>query len=184
MLAPGARVGVYEIVAALGAGGMGEVFRACDTKLNRDVALKTLPDHFALDPDRLARFRREAQVLASLNHPRIGAIYGFEEWNGVQALVLELVDGPTLADRIARGPIPVDEALAIARQIAEALEAAHEQGIIHRDLKPANVKLRPDATVKVLDFGLAKALETGAAASPLTVSPTLSVQATNVGVIL
>ena len=155
----GTRLGAYEIVSALGAGGMGEVYRARDTKLNRDVALKVLPELFARDPDRLARFKREAQVLASLNHPNIAAIYGFEESNGVQALVLELVEGPTLADRIAHGPIPLDEALPIARQIADALEAAHEQGIIHRDLKPANIKVRPDGTVKVLDFGLAKALE-------------------------
>src|SRR6202040_3431971 len=154
--------GPYEILSPLGSGGMGEVYRARDSKLNRDVALKILPTAFALDPDRLARFRREAQVLASLNHPHIAAIYGVEESNGVQALVLELVDGPTLADRIAQSPIPLDEALPIARQIAEALEAAHEQGIIHRDLKPANIKLRPDGTVKVLDFGLAKLTESPA----------------------
>ena len=141
-LSAGARLGPYEIVSALGAGGMGEVYRARDAKLNRDVALKVLPELFARDPDRLARFKREAQVLASLNHPTIAAIYGFEESNGVQALVLELVEGPTLADRVAQGPIPVDEALPMARQIAEALEAAHEQGIIHRDLKPANIKVR------------------------------------------
>ena len=159
---PGARLGLYEIQSPLGAGGMGEVYRAHDAKLNRDVALKILPELFALDADRLARFTREAQVLASLNHPNIGAIYGFEESNGLQALVLELVEGPTLADRIAQGPIPVDEALPIARQIAEALEAAHEQGIIHRDLKPANIKIRHDGTVKVLDFGLAKAMEPAA----------------------
>jgi prepilin-type processing-associated H-X9-DG protein len=158
-LVPGIRLGAYEIVALLGAGGMGEVYRARDTKLNRDVALKILPDAFTDDPDRLARFKREAQVLASLNHPNIAAIYGFEDSNATQALVLELVEGPTLADRIAHGPIPLDEALPIARQIAEALEAAHERGIIHRDLKPANIKLRPDATVKVLDFGLARALD-------------------------
>src|SRR6476469_1961779 len=135
---------------------MGEVYRARDTKLNRDVALKILPEAFTLDGDRIARFRREAQVLASLNHPNIAAIYGFEDSGRTHALVLELVEGPTLADRIAQGAIPLDEALPIARQIAEALEAAHEQGIIHRDLKPANIKLRPDGTVKVLDFGLAK----------------------------
>jgi eukaryotic-like serine/threonine-protein kinase len=137
----GTKLGPYEIQSPLGAGGMGEVYRARDSKLNRDVALKILPELFALDPDRLARFKREAQVLASLNHPNIAAIYGFEESSGVQALVLELVEGPTLADRIAQGPIPLDEALPLARQIAEALEAAHEQGIIHRDLKPANIKL-------------------------------------------
>src|SRR5216683_4209448 len=143
-LCAGTRLGPYEIVSALGAGGMGEVYRAHDTKLGRDVALKILPDTFASDPERLARFQREAQVLASLNHPHIGAIYGLEESDGVRALVLELVEGPTLADRIAQGAIPLDEALPIARQIAEALEAAHEQGVIHRDLKPANIKVRPD----------------------------------------
>src|ERR1700752_2761969 len=159
VLAPGSRLGPYEIIAAVGAGGMGEVYRARDTKLGRDVALKILPAAFASDPDRLARFHREAQVLASLNHPHIGAIYGFEDSGETHALVLEFVDGPTLADRIAQGPIPLDEALPIATQIAEALEAAHEQGIIHRDLKPANIKVRPDGTVKVLDFGLAKAMD-------------------------
>ena len=135
-------MGPYEIVAALGAGGMGEVYRARDTKLQRDVAIKVLPESFANDPDRLARFQREAQVLASLNHPNIGGIYGFEESGGVRALVMELVEGEDLSTRIARGPIPIDEALPIAKQIAEALEAAHEQGIIHRDLKPANIKVR------------------------------------------
>jgi Tol biopolymer transport system component/predicted Ser/Thr protein kinase len=154
-LSAGGRIGSYEIVSAIGAGGMGEVYRARDTKLARDVALKVLPSEFALDPDRLARFTREAQVLASLNHQNIAAIYGFEE----NALVLEFVDGPTLADRIAQGPLSIDDALPIARQIAEALEAAHEQGIIHRDLKPANIKVRPNGTVKVLDFGLAKLVE-------------------------
>src|SRR5438445_4236585 len=146
-LSAGTRLGPYEIVSALGAGGMGEVYRARDTKLGRDVALKILPGTFATDPERLARFQREAQVLASLNHPHIGAIYDFEESKGIRALVLELVDGPTLADRIAQGAIPRDEALPIARQIADALEAAHEQGVIHRDLKPANIKLRPDGLV-------------------------------------
>ena len=132
---------------------MGEVYRARDMKLNREVALKILPDAFTHDPERLARSRREAQVLAALNHPHIGAIYGLDEANGTQFLILELVDGETLDKRIARGPIPVDEALGIATQIAEALEAAHEKGIIHRDLKPANIKIKPDGTVKVLDFG-------------------------------
>src|SRR6266849_2409303 len=136
MLAAGTRLSTYEIVALLGAGGMGEVYRARDTKLGRDIALKILPDNFTHDPERVARFRREAQVLASLNHPHIGAIYGLDEANGTQFLVLELVDGESLDKRIARGPIPVDEALGIAKQIAEALEAAHEKGIIHRDLKP------------------------------------------------
>jgi eukaryotic-like serine/threonine-protein kinase len=158
VLAAGHRVGPYEIVAPLGAGAMGEVYRARDTKLHRIVALKVLPERFALDPDRLARFTREAQLLATLNHPNIGAIYGLEELSGAQALVLELVDGQTLAERTARGPIPLEEALTIARQIAEAVEAAHEKGIIHRDLKPANIKVTPDGRVKVLDFGLAKAV--------------------------
>src|SRR5499426_1487081 len=187
-LAPGARLGSYEVVDPLGVGGMGEVYRARDTKLNRDVALKVLPDSFATDVERLARFKREAQLLASLNHPNIGAIYGFEDSDGVQALVLELVEGPTLADRIAEGPLPLDEAVPIAKQIAEALEAAHEQGIVHRDLKPANIKLRPDGSVKVLDFGLAKALAPNAGAASgggLTVSPTITSPAmTQVGVIL
>ncbi len=185
-LSAGARLGPYEIVSALGAGGMGEVYRARDAKLNRDVALKVLPELFARDPDRLARFKREAQVLASLNHPTIAAIYGFEESNGVQALVLELVEGPTLADRVAQGPIPVDEALPMARQIAEALEAAHEQGIIHRDLKPANIKVRVDGAVKVLDFGLAKALEpVEVAGGDMTASPTITSPAlTQMGMIL
>ncbi len=156
---PGTRLGPYEILAPLGAGGMGEVYRARDPKLNRDVAIKVLLPAVADDPDRLARFSREAQVLASLNHPNIAHIHGLEESQGVTALVLELVEGEDLAQRIARGPIPIDEALPIARQIAEALEAAHEQGIVHRDLKPANIKIRPDGTVKVLDFGLAKALD-------------------------
>ena len=188
-VAAGSRLGPYEVVSPLGAGGMGEVWRARDTKLNREVALKILPEAFALDADRLARFKREAQVLASLNHPHIGAIYGFEESSGIHALVLELVDGPTLADRIEQGPIPLDDALPIAKQIVEALEAAHEQGIIHRDLKPANIKLRPDETVKVLDFGLAKLMagdEGGGSKSAvgLTHSPTLSIQATYAGIIL
>src|SRR6516165_5453865 len=141
-LAIGAHLGAFEIVAAIGAGGMGEVYRARDTKLNRDVALKILPEAFATAPERLARFKREAHVLASLNHPNIAAIYGFEDSGSTHALVLELVEGPTLADRIAKGAIPLDEALPVAKQIAEALEAAHERGIIHRDLKPANIKVR------------------------------------------
>ena len=168
---------------------MGEVYRARDTKLNRDVAIKVLLPAVANDPDRLARFGREAQVLASLNHPNIAGIYGLEDGVGVRALVMELVEGPTLADQIARGPIPLDEALPIARQIAEALEAAHDHGIIHRDLKPANIKVRADGTVKVLDFGLAKAIETGSGlrapgAADLANSPTLSIHATEAGLIL
>jgi serine/threonine-protein kinase len=156
-------VNTYEVVARLGTGGMGEVYRARDTRLNRDVALKILPRAFAADRERLSRFKREAQVLASLNHPHIGSIYGFEESGDTYALVLELVEGPTLADRIRRGPLPLDDALPIARQIVDAIAAAHEQGVVHRDLKPANIKLRPDGTVKVLDFGLAKACEHEAA---------------------
>ena len=157
-LAPGDRLGAYEITALIGAGGMGEVYRARDTRLKRDVAIKVLPDAFARETERIARFQREAEVLASLSHSNIAHIYGLERHNDVSALVLELVEGPTLAERIAEGPIPLDEALPIARQIAEGLEAAHEHGVIHRDLKPANVKVRPDGTVKILDFGLAKAL--------------------------
>jgi len=164
---------------------MGEVYRARDSRLARDVAIKVLPPEVAGDPDRLARFEREAQVLASLNHPNIAAIHGVEDSTGVPALVMELVEGPTLADRIAKGVISIDEALPIAKQIAEALEAAHEQGIIHRDLKPANVKVRLDGTVKVLDFGLAKVFEAGPGAAPsATMSPTLSMHATQAGLIL
>ena len=186
-LAPGTRLGPYEVTALIGAGGMGEVYRARDAKLNRDVALKVLPDALSANAERLARFRREAQVLASLNHSHIAAIYGFEDSGTSHALVLELVDGSTLADRIAKGPIPLDEALPIAKQIADALEAAHEQGIVHRDLKPANIKVRADGTVKVLDFGLAKAMEPASAISPmLTNSPTITTPAmvTGVGTLL
>jgi serine/threonine protein kinase/Tol biopolymer transport system component len=186
-LMPDSRFGDYEIISLIGQGGMGEVYRAKDTKLGREVAIKILPDTFTHDPERLARFRREAQVLAALNDPHIGAIYGLEEANSTQFLVLELVDGESLDKRIARGPIPVDEALAIATQIVEALEAAHEKGIIHRDLKPANVALTMDSHVKVLDFGLAKAVEpTSGTPSGLTQSPTITSPAmmTGVGVIL
>ena len=183
-LGSGTTLGSYEIVEQIGAGGMGEVYRARDTKLRRDVALKVLPEAFICDADRLSRFRREAQLLAALNHPNIGAIYGLEEANGVPALVLELIEGPTLADRIKRGALPVDEALDIAGQIAEALEAAHERGIVHRDLKPANVKLTHDGRVKVLDFGLARALESSTAAPNVTNSPTLSLAGTQAGVVL
>ena len=182
-LTVGSRLGHYDVTALIGEGGMGQVYQATDTKLNRQVALKILPEAFATDPDRLARFQREAQVLASLNHPGIAAIYGIEESDDTKALVLELVEGPTLADRIAQGPIPVDEALPIAKQIAEALEAAHEAGVIHRDLKPANIKLKPDGTVKVLDFGLAKALDTAPEGDP-SQSPTLTAAATQMGVIM
>ena len=189
-LVTGASLGPYEVVSAIGAGGMGEVYRARDGTLQRDVALKILPELFALDPDRLARFRREAQLLAALNHPNIAAIYGFEESTRVHALVLEFVEGPTLADRIAQGAIPLDEALPIARQIAAALEAAHEHGIIHRDLKPANIKVRPDGTVKVLDFGLAKLNEPNGPNGPNvpngSLSPTITSPAmlTGVGMLL
>ena len=158
-LTPGTRLGPYEIGAQIGVGGMGVVYRATDTNLKRQVAIKVLPDAVAADAERVARFQREAEVLASLSHPNIAIIHGLQRGDGVMALVMEFVEGPTLADRIARGPIPIDEALQIAAQIAEALESAHEQRVIHRDLKPANIKLRPDGTVKVLDFGLAKALE-------------------------
>jgi serine/threonine-protein kinase len=182
----GSRVGPYEVTAVIGEGGMGKVWRAHHTALKRDDALKVLPDAFASDTDRLARFRREAQVLASLNHPNIAHVYGLEQADSVQALVMELVEGPTLADRIAEGPIGIDDALAIARQIAEALEAAHEQGIVHRDLKPANIKLRPDGVVKLLDFGLAKALDGSPAAANASLSPTITSPAmmTGVGVLL
>src|SRR5215813_8467985 len=162
-LGPGTRLRPYEIVAAIGAGGMGEVYRATDTNLGRQVAIKVLPEAFAQDAERLARFEREAKTLAALNHPNIAQIYGLEKSLGTYALVMELVEGEDLSQRIGRGPIPLDEALPIAKQIAEALEAAHEQGIIHRDLKPANVKVREDGTVKVLDFGLAKLAEAGSA---------------------
>jgi serine/threonine protein kinase len=158
-LAPGTPVGPYRVVHLIGAGGMGEVYRARDSKLARDVAIKTLPQMFTTDPERRARFDREARLLASLNHPHIGAVYGVEDLDGVPALVMELVEGEDLAQRIARGPIPLAEALPMATQIAGALEAAHEQGIVHRDLKPANIKVRDDGTIKVLDFGLAKALD-------------------------
>ena len=234
-LTTGTRLGPYEVLSPIGSGGMGEVYRARDTKLNRDVALKVLPELFALDPDRLARFKREAQVLASLNHPNIAAIYGLEESDGVRALVLELVEGQTLAEVIAetRGPgigpspqttvpslgearqaaaalspsernarvraagggapaavigvgprgVPINEALPIARQICEALQAAHERGVIHRDLKPANIKITPAGNVKVLDFGLAKALSDDAAADASN-SPTMTAMATRAGVII
>ena len=182
----GSRLAHYNVTAKIGEGGMGEVYRARDTKLDRDVALKVLPQAFTDDPDRLARFEREAKVLASLNHPNIGHIYGLEEAEGQKALVLELVEGPTLAERIKQGPIPVEEALPIAKQIAEALEAAHEQGIIHRDLKPANIKVKDDGTVKVLDFGLAKAFQPDASDVSASMSPTISLTAaaTQMGMVI
>jgi len=186
-LGPGTRLGAYEILSQLGSGGMGEVWRARDLKLGRDVAIKVLPQALADDADRLARFEREAKTLAALNHPNIAHIHGLEDSTGVPALVMELVEGPTLADRIARGPLPLDEGLNIAQQIAGGLEAAHEQGIIHRDLKPANIKVRDDGTVKILDFGLAKALESRQPSGvAVTQSPTITTPAmiTGIGVIL
>ena len=188
-MAAGSRLGPYEISGAIGAGGMGEVFRARDTKLNRDVAIKVLPAAFAQDHERVARFKREAQVLASLNHPNIAAIYGLEESAGAVALILELVEGDDLSQRLRGGPIPMDEAVAIVRQIAEGLEAAHEKGILHRDLKPANIKVTPSGVVKILDFGLAKALDATASANSgdaasLHNSPTASFHATEAGIIL
>ena len=158
-LALGTRIGAFEVTGSLGAGGMGEVYRARDARLEREVAIKVLPASFAGDSDRLTRFEREAKTLAALNHPHIAQIYGLEQAGDMSALVMELVEGEDLAARIASGPLPLDEALPIARQMAEALEAAHDAGIVHRDLKPANIKVRPDGTVKVLDFGLAKALD-------------------------
>jgi Tol biopolymer transport system component len=193
-LVPGSRLGPYEITAPLGEGGMGVVYRATDPKLKREVAIKVLPEAFAGDAERLSRFEREAQVLAQLHHPNIASIFGLEESNGVRALVMELVEGEDLAERLKRGPFPLDEALAVARQIAEALEAAHEKGIVHRDLKPANVKRTPEGNVKVLDFGLAKAMDPPAgssSAADLARSPTLmnsptmtAAQGTQLGVIL
>jgi len=184
----GTRLGSYEVLAKLGEGGMGEVYRARDSKLKRDVAIKVLPEAFAKDPERLARFEREAEVLATLNHPNIAAVYGFEESPEANGIVLELVEGPTLADRIARAPIPMDEVLPIARQIVEAMIAAHEKGIVHRDLKPANIKITPDGKVKVLDFGLAKAADMRAAESGINVTalPTITSPAlmTGIGMVL
>ena len=184
-IAPGTRLGPYEITSPLGVGGMGEVYRALDINLKRATAIKVLPESVSTDPDRLARFQREAEVLAALNHPNIAAVYGLERTGASIALAMELVEGPTLADRILQGAVPVEETLGIARQIAEGLEAAHEQGIVHRDLKPANIKLRPDGTVKILDFGLAKALEPTAVSSVASISPTITSPAlTRMGMLL
>ena len=180
----GTQLGSHEITGLLGKGGMGEVYRARDLKLKREVAIKILPEEFARDADRVSRFQREAEVLASLNHPNIGAIYDLEEANDTRFLVLELVEGETVAERIQRGALPVEEALEIGRHICEALDAAHEKGIVHRDLKPANVKITADGRVKVLDFGLAKAMETAPVSGTLSNSPTLTIGATQAGVIL
>jgi Tol biopolymer transport system component len=184
MLSAGTKLGPHEILGSLGAGGMGEVYLAHDTKLNRRVAIKVLPEAYAADPDRITRFHREAQAVAALNHSGIAAIYDLAEADGTKFLVLELIEGDTLADRLTRGPVPVEEALQIAKQILEALEAAHERGVCHRDLKPANIKLTPDGNVKVLDFGLAKFLQTSPSAPHMTHSPTLSLAGTYPGVIL
>ena len=180
----GTKLGHYEVLSLLGKGGMGEVWRAKDTKLGREVAIKTLPEEFAKDADRLARFEREAKLLASLNHPNIAAIHGFEEHNGTHFLVLELVEGDTLADRLNRGPMPAEEALKLAHQIADALKAAHDKGVIHRDLKPLNIKVTDDDKVKVLDFGLAKAFAGDEPEASVSNSPTLSMAATQQGMIL
>src|SRR5271156_2019323 len=184
MLNVGTKLGPYEIVAPIGAGGMGEVYRARDAKLGRDVALKVLPEAFARDAERMARFQREAKVLASLSHPNIAPIYGLEDSSTTHALVMELIEGPTLADRIGSGPIPIEESLRIAKQICDALEYAHERGIVHRDLKPANVKVTNDDAVKILDFGLAKAIEGDAVSLDISTSPTISRMATLAGVLL
>jgi Tol biopolymer transport system component/tRNA A-37 threonylcarbamoyl transferase component Bud32 len=182
-LSPGVRVGPFEILSPIGQGGMGEVWRARDGKLHRDVAIKALPEELRADPDRLSRFEREARLLAALNHPNIASIYGLEEKDGSAYLVLELIEGPTLAERLAAGALPVDEALTVAREIAIGLEAAHRAGIIHRDLKPANVKLRPDGSVKILDLGLARTVESSGAVDS-SLSPTQTTPATHAGVIL
>ncbi len=179
----GLQIGSYQILSLLGTGGMGDVYRARDTRLGRDVAIKVVANVFLSDPERLARFEREARVLATLNHPHIGAIYGLEEAGGVRGLVLELVEGATLAERLASGPLPVQEALSVARQIAEALEAAHEKGIIHRDLKPANIKITPDGTVKVLDFGLAKVFARDGSEHDASAKPSITIEETREGVI-
>src|SRR5262249_37090478 len=171
---PGSHLGSFEIIAPLGKGGMGEVYRARDTRLKREVAIKILPDGFSQDADRLARFQREAELLATLNHPNVAAVYGIEKGGGITGIVLELVPGDTLGDMIARAPIAISDALQIARQIADGLEAAHDKGVIHRDLKPANIKVTSEGNVKILDFGLAKMLEQEPTLSSLSMSPTLS----------
>ncbi len=183
-LAAGTRLGSFEVLGPLGAGGMGEVYRASDTRLGRDVAIKILPELFARDPERLARFEREARMLASVNHPGLAAIYGIEQEGPVRYIVMELVPGETLAEQLARGPLAIAEALRLARQIAEALEAAHERGIVHRDLKPANIKVTPEGKVKVLDLGLAKAMDSKIEAGDTSQSPTMMLDQTRPGVIL
>ena len=183
-LNPGTKLGVYEILSSLGSGVMGDVYRARDTKLGREVAVKVLPESFARDLERVARFEREARLLASLNHPGIATLYGFEVSDNVHYLVMELVEGETLAERIARHPVPLDEAISLFKQIAEAIEAAHEKGIVHRDLKPANIKVTPEGVVKVLDFGLAKAFVEENASSEMSQSPTITRHATAAGAIL
>src|ERR1700675_4073116 len=183
-LTSGTRLGSYEVVAQIGAGGMGEVYRARDTKLGREVAIKVLPEAFAHDAERLSRFQREAKMLASLNHPNIATIHGLEQSGDTSYLVMELVSGETLAERVKAGPLGIEEALKIVAQIAEALEAAHEKSIIHRDLKPANVKVTPEGKVKVLDFGLAKAFAGDTTNEDPSNSPTLSAAATMQGTIL
>ncbi len=183
-LSPGTKLGQYEVVESVGAGGMGEVYRARDTKLGRDVAIKVLPEEFLQDKERQDRFEREARLLAQLNHTNIATLHGLEEQDGLQFLVMELVEGETLAERIAKGPIPIDEALPLFIQIAEGIEAAHEKGIIHRDLKPANIKIGPDGKPKILDFGLAKAFSRDEDVSADTSqSPTLT-KGTALGAIL
>jgi eukaryotic-like serine/threonine-protein kinase len=185
-LAAGTKFGVYSILGPLGSGGMGEVYRAFDTRLGREVAVKTLPEEFSRHPERLARFEREARMLAALNHPAIAAIYGLEESEGLRFIVMELVPGETLSQKLSQGPLPLDEALKVARQIAEALEAAHERGIIHRDLKPANIKVTPAGRVKVLDFGLAKVFDAKVDDSQpdFSLSPTIVTDATQPGMIV
>ena len=180
----GTTISHYKVLEKLGQGGMGVVYRAEDTNLSREVAIKVLPEQFTQDPQRLARFEREAKLLASLNHPNIAAIYGFEKADGVHFLALELVEGDTLAEKVAKGPVPVEEALEVCRQIAEGVEAAHEKGVIHRDLKPANVKVTPEGKVKILDFGLAKAFEGETPVTDISQSPTLTEEMTRAGVIL
>ena len=182
-LSPGTRLGQYEIVGAIGAGGMGEVYRARDTRLGRDIALKILPELFAVDPDRLARFEREAQILAALNHPHVAAIYGLEEVGRSRFLILELVEGETLENVLKRGALPIADAMELARQVADALQSAHDKGIVHRDLKPANIAVTPEGQAKVLDFGLAKALEPERS-SDLANSPTITSAATRAGIVL